>query len=180
MPTQFKYFAFISYSSKDTTWGKKLQRKLEHYSMPATLCQERGWKRKPMDPVFFAPTDIQPGELTEEIQERLRASQYLIVICSPNSAQSEWVGKEIAFFHSLERTKTSISLLWKALRIATIPTQNVSTPLSTNSDCPKFLVPTSTRRFTAGHGSTKNELTCNSSPNCSAWSLMPSGNGTSG
>lgn len=101
----FKYFAFISYSSKDTTWGKKLQKKLEHYRMPATLCHKRGWKRNPMDPVFFAPTDIQPGELTEEIQERLKASQHLIVICSPNSAQSEWVGKEIAFFHNLGRPK---------------------------------------------------------------------------
>ena len=105
MLSQFKYFAFISYSSKDTAWGKKLQKKLEGYRMPATLCNEHGWKRKPMDPVFFAPTDIQPGGLTEEIQERLRASHHLIVICSPNSAQSEWVGREIAYFHSLGRTK---------------------------------------------------------------------------
>lgn len=105
MEQVFKYFAFISYSSKDTKWGKKLQKKLEHYRMPATLCHERGWKRKPMDPIFFAPTDIQPGGLTEEIQERLRSSRYLIVICSPNSAQSEWVGKEIAYFHSLGRAQ---------------------------------------------------------------------------
>ena len=105
MNNSFKYFAFISYNSKDTTWGKRLQRKLEHYRMPATLCSEHGWKRKPMNPVFFAPTDIQPGGLTEELQERLKASKNLIVICSPNSAQSEWVGKEIKFFHSLGRTK---------------------------------------------------------------------------
>ena len=105
MDSSFKYFAFISYSSKDTAWGKRLQKKLEGYRMPATLCNEHGWKRKPMDPVFFAPTDIQPGGLTEEIQERLQASHHLIVICSPNSAQSEWVGKEIAYFHSLGRTK---------------------------------------------------------------------------
>lgn len=105
MDSSFKYFAFISYSSKDTAWGKRLQKKLEGYRMPATLCNEHGWKRKPMDPVFFAPTDIQPGGLTEEIQERLRASHHLIVICSPNSAQSEWVGREIAYFHSLGRTK---------------------------------------------------------------------------
>lgn len=105
MNDSFKYFAFISYSSKDTAWGKRLQRKLEHYRMPATLCSEHGWKRKPMNPVFFAPTDIQPGGLTEELQERLRASKNLIVICSPNSAQSEWVGKEIEFFHNLGRTK---------------------------------------------------------------------------
>lgn len=102
---QFKYFAFISYNSKDTEWGKRVQRKLEHYRMPATLCNERGWKRKPIRPVFFAPTDIQPGGLSEELQERLKASRNLIVICSPNSARSEWVGKEIEFFHSLGRTQ---------------------------------------------------------------------------
>ena len=102
---QYKYFAFISYNSKDTNWGKRLQRKLEHYRMPATLCSEHGWERTPIKPVFFAPTDIQPGGLTEELQERLRASRNLIIICSPNSAQSEWVGKEIEFFHQLGRTK---------------------------------------------------------------------------
>lgn len=105
MEQKFKYFAFISYNSKDTEWGKRLQRKLEHYRMPATLCSEHGWERTPIKPVFFAPTDIQPGGLTEELQERLKASRNLIVICSPNSAKSEWVGKEIEFFHQLGRTK---------------------------------------------------------------------------
>ena len=102
---QYKYFAFISYNSHDTSWGKRLQRKLEGYRMPATLCSEHGWERKPIKPVFFAPTDIQPGDLTAELQERLKASRNLIVICSPHSAKSEWVGKEIAFFHSLGRTE---------------------------------------------------------------------------
>ena len=102
--SDYKYFAFISYNSKDLNWGKRLQRKLEHYRMPATLCSEKGWPRTPIRPVFFAPTDIQPGGLTKEIQERLRASRNLIVICSPDSAKSEWVGKEIAFFHELGRT----------------------------------------------------------------------------
>ena len=104
MAQDFKYYAFISYNSKDTVWGKRVQRKLEHYRMPATLCNERGWKRTPIRPVFFAPTDIQPGGLTDELQERLKASRNLVVICSPNSAQSDWVGKEIEFFHSLGRT----------------------------------------------------------------------------
>lgn len=102
---EYKYFAFISYNSLDVKWGKQLQRKLEHYRMPATLCNEYGWGRVPIKPVFFAPTDIQPGGLTEELQNRLRVSRNLIVICSPNSAQSEWVGREIEFFHKLGRTK---------------------------------------------------------------------------
>lgn len=105
MEQKFKYFAFISYNSKDTEWGKRLQKKLEGYKMPSTLCSEHGWERTPIKPVFFAPTDIQPGGLTEELQERLKASRNLIVICSPNSAKSEWVGKEIEFFHQLGRTK---------------------------------------------------------------------------
>ena len=105
MVEQYKYYAFISYNSKDTEWGKKIQKKLEHYRLPATLCSERGWKRTPINPVFFAPTDIQPGGLTEELQERLRASRNLIVICSPNSAKSVWVGKEIEYFHNIGHTK---------------------------------------------------------------------------
>lgn len=104
-PDNFKYFAFISYSSKDTEWGKRLQSKLESYRMSATLCSEHGWKRTPIKPVFFAPTDIQPGGLTDELQDRLRASRNLIVICTPNSAHSEWVGQEIEFFHKLGRTR---------------------------------------------------------------------------
>ena len=102
---QYKYFAFISYNSHDIKWGKRLQKKLEHYRMPATLCSERGWLRTPIKPVFFAPTDIQPGGLSQELQERLAASRHLIVICSPHSAKSEWVGKEIEFFHQLGRTQ---------------------------------------------------------------------------
>ncbi|MDE7153152.1 MAG: toll/interleukin-1 receptor domain-containing protein [Muribaculaceae bacterium] len=99
----YSYYAFISYSSKDLKWGKRLQRKLENYRMPATLCSERGWKRCPINPVFFAPTDIQPGTLSEEIKARLRASKNLIVISSPNSAKSDWVGNEIRYFHELGR-----------------------------------------------------------------------------
>lgn len=105
MSDSFQYFAFISYSSKDIQWGRRLQRKLEHYRLPSILCSEHGWKRYPMKPIFFAPTDIQPGALSEEIKKRLSASQHLIVICSPDSAQSDWVGRELAFFYLLGRAQ---------------------------------------------------------------------------
>lgn len=106
MQQEYKYFAFISYNYQDTKWGKRIQRNLEGYRMPATLCCQYGWSRHPIRPVFFAPTDIQPGGLTAELQERLRKSKNLIVICSPHSAQSKWVGQEIEFFHKLGRTNS--------------------------------------------------------------------------
>lgn len=105
MQEEFKYFAFISYNSHDVRWGKKLQKKLEGYKMSAILCKEHGWKRKPLKPIFFAPTDIQPGPLNNELKERLCASKNLIVICSPYSARSQWVGREIEYFHSIGRTE---------------------------------------------------------------------------
>lgn len=99
----YKYHAFISYNSEDYRWGKRLHRRLENYRMPTTLCSERGWERNPLRPVFYAPADIQPGDLNEELKRRLQMSRYLIVICSPRSAQSEWVGKEINYFCKLGR-----------------------------------------------------------------------------
>ncbi len=101
---KYRYFAFISYNSKDVEWGKRLQRKLESYRLPSTLCSKHNLEKRPIKPVFFAPTDIQPGGLTAELQERLKAARHLIVICSPNSAKSQWVAKEIEFFHSLGRS----------------------------------------------------------------------------
>lgn len=96
-----KYNAFISYSSHDTAWGKRLQRRLETYRPPTVLRKKRGWSHHPLQPVFFAPSDIQPGGLSEQIKDRLKESRYLIVICSPSSAKSFWVGEEIRYFLSL-------------------------------------------------------------------------------
>ena len=56
----YKYFAFISYNQQDVAWGKRLQRKLENYKMAATLCSEKGWKRTPIRPVFFARQTFSP------------------------------------------------------------------------------------------------------------------------
>ena len=99
-----KYFAFISYSSKDTDWGKRLQRKLENYRLPTAVWKNHGWAKRPFRPIFFAPTDIQPGGLNAELEKRLEDSLNLIVICSPNSARSKWVGEEISYFYKLGRS----------------------------------------------------------------------------
>ena len=135
----FKYFAFISYNSQDTAWGKQLQKKLEHYKMPSTLCSQHGWKRKPVNPVFFAPTDIQPGGLSDELQERLSASQHLIVICSPHSAQSQWVGKEIEFFHRLGRSQNIHFFIVEGRPHSDDPATECFNPVIDQLDLPEIL-----------------------------------------
>lgn len=135
----FRYFAFISYSSKDLRWGKRLQRKLEGFRMPATLCSERGWQRRPMVPTFFAPYDIQPGDLSEEIKSRLRASRNLIVICSPASAQSEWVGREIAYFHELGRDKDIYFFIIEGVPHSGDPATECFNPITEELDIPEIL-----------------------------------------
>lgn len=48
-------------------------------------------------------TDLNPGLLAEEINNALCNSEWLIVICSPRSAQSPWVCKEAQTFIDLGR-----------------------------------------------------------------------------
>lgn len=79
--------------------------KMEGFRLSKKQSAEFGLERAPIKKVFFAPNEIQLGDLDEELKERLRASQNLIVISSPNSAKSVWVGKEIEYFHKLGRTK---------------------------------------------------------------------------
>ena len=135
----FKYYAFISYNSSDLEWGKKLQRKLEHYRMPADACSERGWDRTPIRPVFFAPTDIQPGPLSDELKERLKSSKNLIVICSPNSAKSKWVGEEIAFFHSLGRERNILFFIVDGIPDSDNPEINCFHPIIAKLGIPEVL-----------------------------------------
>lgn len=98
-----EYFAFISYSTKDAAEASRLHHKLEYFKVTSSQALEKGWKRKPFIPTFFAPYEIQPAGLTEELKGRLRNSKHLIVVCSPNSAQSKWVQWEIEYFISLGR-----------------------------------------------------------------------------
>ena len=93
---KFKYFAFISYSSKDIAWGRKIQRKLEHYRLPARLKKKDAPSRA--YPVFRDETDLSGFKVRDALEKELEDSKYLIVICSPRSAASDWVNDEIRYF----------------------------------------------------------------------------------
>ncbi len=97
------YTAFISYNSKDDRWAKWLQQKLESYNIPVVIRNEKDdvvkREKKPEKlRVFRYRADLNTVSLNEGLARELDDARWLIVICSPNSAKSTWVGKEIQHF----------------------------------------------------------------------------------
>lgn len=99
-----KYFAFISYKREDEEWAIWLQHELEYYHLPALL-NGREDLPKVFRPVFRDIDELKAGNLPEQIHEALASSSHLIVICSPRSAKSEWVNKEIEAFIEIGKEK---------------------------------------------------------------------------
>jgi hypothetical protein len=103
----FKYWAFISYSHADKPFADWLHRSLERYRVPKQIfSQSVGLVEIPkrVFPIFRDREELPASaDLSHRINEALRLSRSLIVICSPNSARSRWVNEEIRFFKSLGR-----------------------------------------------------------------------------
>ncbi|MBR0036883.1 MAG: TIR domain-containing protein [Bacteroidales bacterium] len=105
-----KNFAFISYNHHDVKWAKWLQKNLEHYKLPTEIHNEFEDSRF-IRPVFRDQTDLNTGVLGNVLRDNLLASKFLIVLCSPNSAKSEWVSKEVQSFIEWGRLDCIIPLI---------------------------------------------------------------------
>ncbi len=93
-----RYYAFISYNSADEKWAKWLQHNLEYYHIPSALCKKYPHLPKKIRPVFWDKQDLNGVRLKNILEENLAASKYLILVCSPSSAKSEWVNGEVEAF----------------------------------------------------------------------------------
>ena len=114
MDSQFKYYAFVSYRSSDEKYAKWLQEKIEAYRLPTTVQRmSSNLPKQKLRPCFRYHTDIQPNELKTELHNKLEQSQYLLVICTPRSAQSPWVGAEIDTFVELGRRDKIIPVIFE-------------------------------------------------------------------
>lgn len=124
-----QYYAFISYSRKDEKWAKWLQKRLENYRLPSIIRKEsEEMLPKQIRPVFRDKTDIGIGSLTQTLRKELEDSKYLIVICSPGSAQSEWVNHEIEAFVSLGRKDQIIPFIVEGVPDEADPSRNCFPP----------------------------------------------------
>jgi len=121
MEKEFQYYAFISYKREDEKWAKWLQGKLENYKLPTIIRKEIPRLPKKIRPVFLDKTDLGAGFLENNLQNELSLSQYLIVISSPKSATSEWVGKEIEAFIQLGRKGNIVPFIVEGYPNSTIP-----------------------------------------------------------
>lgn len=102
----YNFHAFICYSHRDRKWGNWLHKALERYRIPKRVIREHKEKDIPnrLFPVFRDREELSPAkDLGEKINQALADSDSLVVICSPDSAKSEWVNKEIKRFKQIGR-----------------------------------------------------------------------------
>jgi len=99
---KYKYKAFISYSHKDESWGRWLHRRLETYPIPTNLVGRPtniGAIPKRLKPIFRDREELAAADdLGEKIEQALANSENLVVICSPDAAESHWVNQEVLSF----------------------------------------------------------------------------------
>ena len=110
--SRYAYYAFISYNHRDSKQAKWIQEELENFKFPTKLKKDYG-SRIPdsLRPIFRDATDLNAGVLEENLKRELLDSRFLIVVCSPESAQSEWVNKEVDFFIQNGREDQIIPLI---------------------------------------------------------------------
>ena len=95
------YFAFISHSSKDEKMAFWLRDQLEKYHIPTKIQKDESNEykgKKRLKPCFVYQTDLAGRDLEQSLRKELFDSQYLVVLCSPESAKSIWVNREIRKF----------------------------------------------------------------------------------
>lgn len=93
------YNAFISYrhAPADSKIAAMVQRSLEHYRIPKAIQQQSGMRR--IDRIFRDREELPiTFNLNHDIGYALEHSDFLIVICSTSTCQSQWVTKEIETF----------------------------------------------------------------------------------
>lgn len=104
---QVHYDAFISYrhSPKDSAIAQRLHRQLERFHVPKAIQKATGKKR--IQRIFRDKEELPLSvNLSDDIDEALKNSDYLIVICSPRTMESQWVLREIQLFletHTIDK-----------------------------------------------------------------------------
>jgi hypothetical protein len=107
-----RYSAFISYRHmpRDRQWALRIMAALETYRTPKALQAEAFPAR--IGHLFRDEDEIPASDdLSDQIKEALRRSDNLIVVCSPDTPGSRWVGREIELFQEMGKGDRIFPLL---------------------------------------------------------------------
>ncbi len=111
----FKYRAFLSYSHRDKTWAEWLHSALEAARIDNHLVGRMtpfGPVPRTLRPIFRDREDFSASHsLTEQTVAALKGSQFMVVLCSPNAAKSNYVNEEIRAFKAMGRGDRVIAVI---------------------------------------------------------------------
>lgn len=95
-----RFCGFISYSQRDKGDARRLQQVLESYRVPAGIAVGEVDERTRRLGRFFRDDDDMGAatDLGAALRGAIEDSENLIVVCSPNAAQSRWVNQEVLHF----------------------------------------------------------------------------------
>lgn len=137
----YDYLAFISYQRKDEAIAKRLQHTLEFYNLPIAVIEKHPGLKEGIRPIFVDMTELGDEPfLKPAIEKALKESRFLIVICSPKSAKSKWVNKEVQYFLQLKRTKRIIPFIIEGTPNAQVEDEECCTPLLKKLLCERELL----------------------------------------
>lgn len=127
-----RYSAFFSYSRGDSKLAAKLHRALDTYKVPRSLRGAEGLRGaipETLHPIFRDKEDLSGGgDLAQRLQSALLDSNALIVLCTPNSAQSHWVNQEIETFQREGRDEDIFPVIGSGDPGSSDPEQNCLPP----------------------------------------------------
>lgn len=116
-----KFTAFISYKHADNSeegrrWAAWLHEQIEAYRVPRDLIEKEKKRGRDLPrllyPVFRDEWEMRAGgNLGELIEDGLQRSDCLLVLCTPRSAQSPWVWREVDRFIELNKRDRIIPVL---------------------------------------------------------------------
>lgn len=111
----YAYTAFLSYSHRDTGWARRIHRALERFRIDEHLAERAtfvGPDPQSLRPVFRDREEFAAGKsLDSQTREALESSAFLILLCSPSAAKSEYVNQEVLLFKQLGRGEQIIPVI---------------------------------------------------------------------
>ena len=103
----FRFKAFLSYARADDRVANWLHKSLESYVTPRGMTVDRAVNpldQRSLKPIFRDRADLSGGGLlAEKLKQNLEDSEFLIVLCSPSAATSDYVNQEVQAYIDLGR-----------------------------------------------------------------------------